>query len=59
MNRLQTEIATALARPEVKDRLFAIGMEVVANTPQQFAAHIKAEIAKWGKLIKDANIHEE
>ena len=59
VSRLHREIASSLARPEVKERLFAIGMEVVANTPSQFAAHIKAEIGKWGKLIKDAGIHEE
>ena len=42
--------------PDVRERFAAIGVDVVGNTPAEFAALIKAEIAKWGKVIKDANI---
>ena len=45
--------------PDVKERFAAIGVDVVGNTPDEFAAQIRAEIAKWGKVIKDANIKAE
>lgn len=59
INRLHKEIAAALNRPEVTQRLLSIGMEVVADTPREFAAFIKREVAVWGKLIKDAGIRED
>jgi len=43
----------------VKEHFAAIGVDVVGNTPDEFAAQIKAEVAKWGKVIKDANIKVE
>lgn len=46
----------ALTPPEVRKRLSAIGMEVVNNSPQEFAAVIKAEAPQWAKVIKDAGI---
>jgi len=39
-----------------KERLGNAGMEVVANTPTEFAAVIKSELPRWAKLIKDAGI---
>jgi tripartite-type tricarboxylate transporter receptor subunit TctC len=42
--------------PDVRERFFGLGAEPVGNTPEQFAAVIKSEIAKWAKVIKDANI---
>ena len=50
--KLHADIAKVLARPDVKDRLAADGAEAVANTPEQFAAHIKAEIARWAPVVK-------
>lgn len=50
--KLHTEIIKVLARPDVKERLAADGAEAVANTPEQFAAHIKAEIARWAPVVK-------
>ena len=41
-----------LARPDIKERLAADGAEPVANTPEQFAAHIKSEIARWAPVVK-------
>jgi hypothetical protein len=35
-----------------------MSLEVVANTPEQFAAHIKSEIAKWRRVIAEANIRK-
>ena len=36
-----------------------MGLDPIANTPEEFAAYIKADIAKWGKVVKDANIRIE
>lgn len=56
INRLNTEIVAILRSPAVAERLSADGSEAVGNTPEQFAAHINAEIAKWGKVVKAAGI---
>ncbi len=50
--KLNADIIKVLARADVKDRLAADGAEAVANTPEQFAAHIKAEIARWAPVVK-------
>jgi tripartite-type tricarboxylate transporter receptor subunit TctC len=57
--RLQTEIAGAMTQPDVKERLAALGADPIGNTPAEFAAMIKVETAKWGKIVKDANIRVE
>ena len=59
VNRLNAEMVKILRAPDVKERLAADGAEVVANTPEQFAAYIRAEITKWGKVIRDAQIRPE
>ena len=53
---LHREIAKAVADPGVRDRLSKLGFEPVANKPEEFGARIKSEIAKWGKIIHDANL---
>ena len=50
--KLHADIIKVLARPDVKERLAADGAEPVANTPEQFAAHIKSEIARWAPVVK-------
>jgi tripartite-type tricarboxylate transporter receptor subunit TctC len=59
VQRLHTEIVRILTAQDVKGRLAGDGAEVVANTPEQFAAYIRAEIAKWGKVIRDARIRPD
>jgi tripartite-type tricarboxylate transporter receptor subunit TctC len=56
---LHREIVRVVARLDVRERLDAIGFVPVGNTPGEFAAIIKAETARWGKVIKDANIKAE
>jgi tripartite-type tricarboxylate transporter receptor subunit TctC len=53
---LSREIGRVLNQQEVKDRLLTVGLEVKSSTPQEFAALLKSELAKWGKLIKEAGI---
>lgn len=43
----------------MKERILEGGGEVVASSPEEFAATIKSEMAKWGKVIEDAGIHPE
>ena len=56
---LAREIAKAVARPDVKAKLETLGFRPVANTPEQWAARIKLEIEKWGKVVRDANLRIE
>jgi tripartite-type tricarboxylate transporter receptor subunit TctC len=59
INRLQTEIARIVHLPDVSEKLAALGAEAVANTPQEAAVFLKAEIAKWATVVKQANIKAE
>jgi tripartite-type tricarboxylate transporter receptor subunit TctC len=56
--RLSQEMARALKTPEVKERLFNTGVEVVGSTPEQLTAMVKSEMTRLGKLIKDVGIRE-
>jgi tripartite-type tricarboxylate transporter receptor subunit TctC len=53
---LQTEIARIVHLPDVKDKMLAIGLEPSGMSSAEFAAYIKADIAKWKKVITDAKI---
>ncbi len=54
--RLNAELVKALSMPDLKKRLLDNGIGALSNTPEQFAAYIRAETAKWAKVIKDANV---
>jgi len=56
---LYREIKAIVALPDVKERFAVLGLDPVTNTPEEFAAQIRKEIAKWGKVIHDANIKME
>ncbi len=56
INRLNQEIVRVLNLPDVKEKFFNAGVEVVGSSPQEFAATIKSESAKIAKVIKDAGI---
>jgi tripartite-type tricarboxylate transporter receptor subunit TctC len=57
--KLNREIGSILSLPDVRERLLSDGAETVSGTPQQFAAFIKADIAKWAKVIKAENIRSD
>ena len=59
VNRLHTEIVHALKLPDVRERLLSQSTEPVGNSPQEFAAFMKSEHAKWAKVIRAANIKIE
>jgi len=56
---LHREVVSILALPEVKEKLSGLGFDPVGSTPDEFAARIKNEIERWGKVIKDAGIRVE
>jgi len=56
VNTLNAAVGRVLKMDDVKQRFAALGVEAVGGTPEQFAAHVRAESEKWGKLIKVANI---
>jgi tripartite-type tricarboxylate transporter receptor subunit TctC len=53
---LQSEIARIIGLPDVKEKLLATGLEPSGMSPAAFAAYIKADLAKWRKVIADAKI---
>ena len=59
LSRINREVALAANVAEVKDKIFATGAEVVAGTPEQFAATMKSEMVRMGKVIKDAGIRPD
>ena len=56
IDTLYREIARMIVLPDVKERLAAIGFTPVANTPEEFGVELKAEVALWAKVIRDAKI---
>jgi tripartite-type tricarboxylate transporter receptor subunit TctC len=46
----------ALAAPAVADKLPELGLVIVSGTPEQFAAHIRKEAARWAEVVKRANV---
>lgn len=56
---LYDESARILAQPDMQERLATLGYEVVASTPEEFAARIKTEIDMWAKVIRAANIKSD
>jgi tripartite-type tricarboxylate transporter receptor subunit TctC len=56
VKRVNGDIVAILNLPEVRDRMLKEGAEPVGNSPEEFAAYMKSEIAKWGKVIRAAKI---
>jgi tripartite-type tricarboxylate transporter receptor subunit TctC len=54
--RVHAELRRVLALDDTQKRLAGLGMVAAAGSPEDFDAYIKAEIAKWGKVIRDADI---
>ena len=56
VTRLNRDIVAALAAPEIRDRMAGEGIEPGGSTPEQFAAIIKSDIAKWTRVVREARI---
>lgn len=59
INRLHGGLVKVLQQPAFRERIVNMGADVVGSTPEQFAAFMKSESAKWGRVIKEANIKAE
>ncbi len=56
IDKLNAAVGRVLRMEDVKQRFASLGVDAVGGTPEQFAAHVRAESEKWGKLIKTSNI---
>ena len=59
ISRLNQETVRYLNQADVKERFFSAGLEAVGSTPEELAAKMKSEMARLGKVIKDAGIRAE
>jgi tripartite-type tricarboxylate transporter receptor subunit TctC len=59
IERLHKELAFVLGTPFVKERYGVLGIEPVGNTPREFFEQVRADLARWGKVVKAANIRVE
>jgi len=57
--RLQKELSQVLQSPFVKERYATLGIEPVGNTPEEFAAQVRADLARWQEVVKAANVKVE
>ena len=57
--RLQAEVGKALRLPEARERLAALGAEPVGSTPEEFGAFLRAEMTRWGRIIREKGIRSE
>ncbi len=59
VDRLNKETVAVLAEPAIRERYSVLGIEPVGNTPEQFAAQIRDDLARWEKVVKQAGIKLE
>jgi len=56
---LNARLAQVLHSPEVSARFAQLGLDIIASTPAEFSAHLKKELDKWGKLVRERHIKVE
>ena len=59
VDKLAGETIRILNAPDVKERLMSQGGEAAGTTPDQFAAYIKSEIARWARMVKETGVKLE
>jgi tripartite-type tricarboxylate transporter receptor subunit TctC len=59
VNRIHGDLGRIMATADAREKLGQQGVEYVGNTPEQFGAYLKAELAKWGKVVKQAGIRPD
>jgi tripartite-type tricarboxylate transporter receptor subunit TctC len=59
VTRLNSEFVNALGAPDVRKRLSGEGLDPAGSTPEAFAATLRSDIAKWNKVVKEAEIKSE
>ena len=55
-DKLRADLLKALANPEVRKRLSDQGIEPKTSTPEEFVAHVRAETARWARVVREADI---
>ncbi|MEY4598300.1 MAG: hypothetical protein RLZZ445_1097 [Pseudomonadota bacterium] len=58
IRQINAEVAKVMTRADIKEKLVAAGTDAMSTSPEEFAAIIQADMAKWGKVIRDAGIRE-
>jgi tripartite-type tricarboxylate transporter receptor subunit TctC len=56
VEKVGNDLKVVLARQDVKDKMGELGIETIWSTPEQFGSYMDSERARWGKLIREANI---
>jgi tripartite-type tricarboxylate transporter receptor subunit TctC len=54
VQKLNAEFIKAMAVPDAKQRIEGYGYQIIGSTPAQLDAHVKSEIARWGKVVRDS-----
>ena len=57
--RLNAEVLRALSSPDVKEVLARSSAEAVPTSPEELAAHVKSELEKWAKVVRDAGLQRQ
>jgi tripartite-type tricarboxylate transporter receptor subunit TctC len=57
--KLNTELLRVITVPDVKEKMFGLGMDIAGGTPEEFGALVRSDIAKWAKVIREAGIKGE
>jgi tripartite-type tricarboxylate transporter receptor subunit TctC len=59
INRLYADVSKVLQQADFREKIAGMGADVIGSNPEQFGAFMKSESAKWGKVIREANIKAE
>jgi tripartite-type tricarboxylate transporter receptor subunit TctC len=59
VDAIQRETAKALNAPDVRERIVAMGQEIVGSTPAEFDARFKADLAKFARIVREARIPQQ
>ena len=59
VTRLNTELRKIIDNPEVKAKIAVLGFEAFSSSTDELAEHVKVQLVKWTKMIKDAGIQAE
>lgn len=57
VKRIYSDMIAVLNMPDVRRALLAQGLETIASTPEEFAEYIRNDLAKWARVVRDANVH--
>jgi tripartite-type tricarboxylate transporter receptor subunit TctC len=57
--RIQRDVSRLLNQPETRERLVGMGVDIIANSPEEFAAFLRAEVARYAKVVKDQGLKAE